>query len=459
MRWELMSNITILCDWRNCQGCENCPDFPIQGGCEDITHGLDAPGTTKRRGHTVGDDNCLCPGCVKVRSDIFLREQFGITHTVESRDAILQHERLDRRAIAQLDYATERAPGQVVDVVGGDNPFEALRVPLTGDVDLTPTPTLLETESGWALIYAGKVMAIYSEPGVGKSFLMVRLIQETILRGGRCLYLDYEDRAKSLEERAKTVGLELATYGDDVAYFNDGLIETPNGVETAMAWLESVPNPENNAVIIDTATAAGCPADGADVLPWYRQFVHPWRARDWAVEVLDHLPKRRKDRPRGPIGSFNKLAQITGAALMLDGTPWTKRQSGRVYVYNEKDRPSDLAGGVGHCVAALDGTWAEIDGERTFRLRILDGDCAESSNTESPINRKVLEALAESEPDGIKTIPALRSAVGGKGTSVDSAALTLVKMGIVALDKVGNANRYSITATGMELLELDLTHG
>ena len=420
-----MSNIRILCDWRNCQGCENCPDFPIQGGCVDWIDDDAPPPSTKRRGHTVGDDNCLCPGCVKVRSDIFFREQFGVTHTVESRDAILQHERLDRRAIAQLDYATANAPNQV-DVVGGDNPFDALRVPLTGEVDLTTTPTLLETESGWALIYAGKVMAIYSEPGIGKSFLMVRLIQETILRGGRVLYLDYEDKSKTLEQRAKTVGLDLATYGDDVAYFNNGLVEAPGGVESAMVWLDGAPNPENNVVIIDTATAAGCPADGADILPWYRQFVHPWAARKWAVEVLDHLPKRRKDRPRGPIGSFNKLAQIDGAALMLDGTPWTKRQSGRVYVYNEKDRPSDLAAGIGHCVAALDGTWAEVDGERAFSLRILDGDCAQESETDSPINRKVLEVLADAGQDGIKTIPALRSAVGGKGTSVDSAVYGLV---------------------------------
>ena len=134
-----MVDTRILCDWQNCQGCPDCPDIRFGRPAGEILAELkrqdpDAPEPSdKRRGHTPGDNNCLCPGCVKVRSDIFFREQFGVTLNVESREAILQHERLDRRAIAQLDYATAHATG-AVDSVDGVLPdweaFEAAVCPL-----------------------------------------------------------------------------------------------------------------------------------------------------------------------------------------------------------------------------------------------------------------------------------------------------------------------------------------
>ena len=487
-----MIDTTIICEHTEFnQDCTPCraKELMAESNCKDCTCGC----CVWPFGEVV--ESCQCAPCVKHResksqieqaeaefqkrkqaereamdtrqaahlSKIHRNDQLDAANRASKRSVKRQEIHDKQRHSAQENRRMDRVDARYVDsepsAVDVENPFESLRVHLTGEVDLTPTPSLLETESGNPLIYSGKVTGVYSEPSIGKSFLMVRLIEETILKGGRALVLDYEDRAKTIEERAKTVGLDFDTYGPDVAYFNEGLIESARGVDTSIAWLEDSPNPENNVVIIDTATATGCPADGADVLPWYARFVHPWRNKGWAVVILDHVPKRRKDRPRGPIGSFNKLAQITGAALLIDGTPWTKKQSGRVFVYNEKDRPSDLAAGMGHCVAAIDGTWATIDGQRAFHLRILDGDCAQDSGTESPINRKVLEVLADAGKEGIKTIPALRSAVGGKATNVDSAAISLVRLGMVALDKVGNANRYSITATGMELLELDLTHG
>ena len=130
------------------------------------------PTTTKRRGHTVGDTLCLCPGCVKIRQDIYIRERFGIALNVESRDVVLQHERLDRRAIAQLDYATANAV-DVVEGVDSEDTFESLRVDMSGEVDLSPTPAILETVDGTPVLYAGKVTWLYGEPSSGKSWVSI----------------------------------------------------------------------------------------------------------------------------------------------------------------------------------------------------------------------------------------------------------------------------------------------
>ena len=71
-----------------------------------------------------------------------------------------RHSEQENRRMDRVDARYVDSEPSAVDV---ENPFESLRVHLTGEVDLTPTPSLLETESGNPLIYSGKVTGVYSE--------------------------------------------------------------------------------------------------------------------------------------------------------------------------------------------------------------------------------------------------------------------------------------------------------
>ena len=72
---------------------------------------------------------------------------------------------------------------------------------------------------------------------------------------------------------------------------------------------------------------------------WLQAHVDPWWTVGHTVLLVDHVPKQKKDRPRGGIGSQAKLARIDGAALYAHGVPWNGQEGGHVHLTVHKDRP------------------------------------------------------------------------------------------------------------------------
>ena len=95
-------------------------------------------------------------------------------------------------------------------------------------------------------------------------------------------------------------------------------------------------------VVIDSATAFTCPKDGADVQPWITSHVKPWINEGHTELTLDHVPKQRKDRPAGAVGSFEKLSFIRGAALYVHGIAWDSKHGGAVHLTVHKDAHGQL---------------------------------------------------------------------------------------------------------------------
>ena len=159
--------------------------------------------------------------------------------------------------------------------------------------------------------------------------------------GGCVLWLDQEDRPSTLGERSRLLGGFTDVSNPDRFAFVDSLdLYEPRPFRHALGWLSFAPDPTYNLVVIDAAESAGCPSDGADVAPWLRSYVDPWRRHDIAVLLLDHVPKKRESP--GAIGSQHKRAKVDGAALLARGQPWSKTTGGHVTLTNEKDRPGDL---------------------------------------------------------------------------------------------------------------------
>ena len=456
----------VVCDWLNCQGCPDCPDIPFGRPADEVVAEMKAldpfdatllPPTD--RSHKPGDDNCLCPGCVRVRSDAFLRERFGKTLPIhvqaeraEQRVVDLENERLDRLALSRLD----RVAASVQDTTTTDTnaDLDSFTADLAGDVDTEPLPALVERTDGATVMYAGKLNSLFGVPGSGKSWVVIIAIEEAVMRGGRVLYLDYEDNDKTFKARSALLGFDVGAYADCVKYIRPGVTESPTAMAQATQWLTGAVSPTHNLVVLDACESAGCPSDGADIAPWFRTHIEPWRVDGNGVLMVDHVPKRSDDRPNGPIGSQAKLARIDGVALAVSGTPWTKQASGKIFLTNHKDRGGDIPAPVGKAVCVIEGAYTTVDGDKAFAYSI---NPPTAQDGEEPLNRKVLNVLMDAGVEGITGTRDLRLAVGGNAKAINEAARTLIDMGMVARDKVGAANRYVITATGIGLLELNLS--
>ena len=81
---------------------------------------------------------------------------------------------------------------------------------------------------------------------------------------------------------------------------------------------------------------------GPDVHPWMTAHIKPWIDAGHTSLNLDHVPKQRKDRPLGAVGSFEKLSIIRGAALSAHGTAWNGQKGGAIHLTVHKDAGGQL---------------------------------------------------------------------------------------------------------------------
>ena len=318
------------------------------------------------------------------------------------------------------------------------------------EVDLTPTPAVLERIDGGLVLPAGKLNWVYGLPGSGKSFLCEIDLIFAVLRGGRALYLDYEDSQKTFHQRAAILGFNLKDYADSFKYIHGGLSEYPAAQAEAVAWLLDAPDPEMNQVIIDAAESSGCPSDGSPVNDWLAKVVMPWRDPGVNVGVLvsDHIPKKSEDRPDGPIGSQRKLAAVDGISLLVSGYCWTKTKSGRITLTNHKDRTGSYA--RHQTVAAVVGEWEGEGGTRAFAYRIVEPTKEDTSDN---VGGKILNAINEAGPAGFIGKSNLSKAVGGNRNTVFRTIDSLVEGMLLTVSKDRGSDVYRLTDDGLKFVD------
>ena len=137
-----------------------------------------------------------------------------------------------------------------------------------------------------------------------------------------------------MAERARPLGLlDAVTDADKFRFYNSAdlvevhkqeesgeVVEVAPYLEQALAWLLSGPGPAFLPGGDRQRRILGLCGGWRKTLRrgWSSSF-DPWRKADVAVLMLDHVPKRTKDRPPGPIGSQHKRARVDGAALRAFG--------------------------------------------------------------------------------------------------------------------------------------------
>ena len=352
--------------WKECQGCAKCPDVPM---------------------------------ALILRTDV---EYFN--------EMDQHHEKVMARMYAKWDK----------DALGEEHTR-----PITLNVGPKQLAALTRSD-GETLLYAGRVNGMYGEPSVGKSWIAAICLIETIKAGSRCCYWDFEDKPGTLAERLDALDALGLADSPNVVYAVPSLADDEVAMQKMAVWLANGEGP--GFMILDSATQAGSPIDGQAPTEWYTKYVDHWTSYGIGIVILDHVPKQKIDCPRGPVGSYQKLSRITGAALYVTGRPWTKTDDGMVKLRNDKDRPGDLPGPLMATVACL--TVKHVNGKLRYAF-----EPPEPEDDGIDVEGTLLEMISSKGAMGVSSKREVRKLIPGKGTSVDAALEDLVDSGLVVKTK------------------------
>ena len=307
--------------------------------------------------------------------------------------------------------------------------------------DFTQDVTLLEVErlpaaltrsDGETLVYEGRFNTFTAETAQGKSWLGLMVAIERLREGRNVFFWDFEDRPSTLATRLQKLNGTPFIGAPQVKWATGELTDHSLAVAEVLAHLADGTGP--GLMVIDSAGSGGCPSDGADVMPWMQNNIHPWIAAGHTVLLLDHVPKQRKDRPRGGIGSNAKLRDIDGVNLYLEGKVWNTTQDGFINLFNHKDRNGQVPGQLYECVATVFG---EHDGP-VIRYTI---DPPSAKPQEEDLQDDLLEAITLA--GGVTGSISMRRLLKGKrAKDVDSARDELLQQGLIERRKVGRAYAY-----------------
>jgi hypothetical protein len=333
---------------------------------------------------------------------------------------------------ADVHEAVIWAQQRVADVAAnnGSRTYSSLRVTdiaalLAGNLD-TEQATLLTRTDGRALLYAGKMHALFAEPSSGKSWLALLAALEILRLGGAVIYLDLEDSAPGIVGRLIALGADPADVGARFAYLSqDGRFGAPERLELDRL-LEDL-NPD--LVVID-GVAVALARDGADensnaeVAAWIERVPKPIAATGAAVLLLDHVTKDREKRGRGGRGAGHKLAALDGAAYYLNVLePFSRARPGAFSLRIEKDRP----GGVGEVGANAATCFLEPHGDGARVIMRLDppalGGPASAPRKPTYVMGRISDVLTDAKVPVSATT--LRHLVNAKARTVDAALAAL----------------------------------
>ena len=303
-------------------------------------------------------------------------------------------------------------------------------------MDVERLPAAFERTDGATLLYQGRFNTLYGEAAVGKTWVALMAVIQQIKAGGNVLWWDAEDRPETLAKRLAILKGTHYIGIPQLAWVSGELQDSPLALQQAYAHLDGGAIP--GLVVIDSATSFGCPSDGADVSAWLNAFINPWWSRGNTTLLLDHVPKRKIDRPRGGIGSQAKLARIDGAALFAHGTPWNGQEGGFINLTVHKDRQGGLP-------AVLNGTAATVTAEWNGAVLDWSVGLPYAKPEGEDLQIELMDALEGAGAEGVKGSRALRELLKGKrAKDIDAAREELLQAGMIERVKDGRGYIYTL---------------
>ena len=297
--------------------------------------------------------------------------------------------------------------------------------------DVEKLPSAFERGDGETLLYAGVANTIFGEPSSGKSWIALMATIQQLRLGRRCIFWDNEDRATTLAKRLQLLRATDLIGIEALAWRTGDMHLSETAMTEALAFLAGGNGP--GLVVIDSATAFACPKDGADVHPWMTSHIKPWIEAGHTSLLLDHVPKQRKDRPMGAVGSFEKLSIIRGAALYAHGIAWNGQKGGVVHLTVHKDAHGQIPAAQWSAATSISAEW---DGPTLSYTIGLPHVKTESED----LQEELMEAFDLIGIDGVRGTAGVRELLKGKrGKDIDKARDELLQAGMIERVKDGRA--------------------
>jgi len=229
---------------------------------------------------------------------------------------------------------------------------------LTGQVEMEP-PSILRRSDGKALMYPGRVNSLFGKSESAKSWVALYACTQEMAKGGRILYLDFEDSPEG------TIGrlMALGSGADDIQrQFRYVLPDGPISDMQRNKFGSDNSTKDGEAahsifqVLLDEFDPTLIVADGMTVLYGLHgqdtndatgtEIITGWLKRlcrtGATVIVIDHTGKG--DGPgSSPIGAHHKVAMVQGTALRVETIERPMPgELGRVRLVVFKDRPGSV---------------------------------------------------------------------------------------------------------------------
>ena len=244
----------------------------------------------------------------------------------------------------RMKRAAINAASYIPDTGEEDTEGEVL-VAIDLDMDVPPAPDcLLYTQSvnkkdRKGIFPIGKVNWLSSDPGLGKSWMMLLASVKAARRGMWVMWIDGDDELITMVSRVRSLrGAKKALKGS-LLRVDEAAVATPKDVRRLIgSHPEGKDGWANTLVCIDTANSTGSPQDGSAINDWYDRAVKPLWKKGATVIVADHLAKNPDTRKAGAAGSMAKIANVTGTAVMLEGIGFSPGNDGKLEVVLTKDR-------------------------------------------------------------------------------------------------------------------------
>lgn len=336
-------------------------------------------------------------------------------------------------------------------------------------------PTIFPRSDGRSLLYPGLTHSFHGESESGKSLILQSVCVLEIKQGHHVLYLDYESDPVSVTRRLLDMG---ATAAEIETYFDYRLPETAPDATPGdrSAFLGLLTPDKYSLAVIDGVTASigtfGVSSQSNDdVNAWTRKLPRAIATRTGAaVAMVDHVTKDKDSRGRYAIGAQAKMADITGAAYMVEpdkDSPVGKGIVGRIRLRIGKDRPSEVRR---YCTDYRAGDHSHLVGDvivdstgDTLSLTLVPGvgkqlDASDATARRpklmESISRSIEAAMADGETEW--SAAAVERRVKGQAARIRASVKVLVTEGHLANNPINN--RLTFVRQYREADDMEVSH-
>ncbi|WP_435083379.1 AAA family ATPase [Gordonia hongkongensis] len=203
----------------------------------------------------------------------------------------------------------------------------------------------MRRDDGVGLFYSGQLNLLFSDPEEGKTWILLCALAETLMGGGRGLFIDMDHNgAVSTAARLLQLGVPVDVLGalDRFRYIEpDGPAELMQVVVDCHTWTPDLIGLDSLGELLPMFKASS--NSGDDFTTTHTRVIKPLVRTGACVVLIDHLAKGAESRASGPTGSPAKRRAVGGVSLRVKAKEaFVPGRGGTAYVTVNKDRHGGL---------------------------------------------------------------------------------------------------------------------